>query len=86
MKTDLNGDASDDWLVWPVAQVEPILFALDHDVYHVSRPSISRPDDKTRIVPQLAPDGGTMLLDRTYLGSQSGTRRCSNAETNYNVH
>ncbi len=82
VQVDLNTDNRDDWLVWPVAQVGPILFVSGENAYQVSRPDVSRPDNDTQFTIQTTPDGQTVLVD--WSGSNSGSR-CTGASNHYAV-
>jgi tetratricopeptide (TPR) repeat protein len=64
---DLNGDSREEWLVWPVAEVAPILFVPDGLFYHLSRPSVHRPSQYTQLLTRTLPDGKTALVDWIYL-------------------
>lgn len=64
---DLNGEG-DEWLIWPVALVNPILLVPRETSYLFSRPAIRREDDYTQIFTQALPDEqGTVIVDWAYL-------------------
>ncbi|MCA0458817.1 MAG: hypothetical protein LCI00_33010 [Chloroflexi bacterium] len=67
---DLNGDGQDEWLIWPVARVPPILFVPNKNDLVISRPNVRRPNPFSTLEFLLAPDGKTILLvDWIYLDS-----------------
>lgn len=54
---DLDGDGGDEWLVWLHNWLNPIFFAPDGEVYHVSRPPIRTPDETTTLTTYPLPNG-----------------------------
>ncbi len=64
---DLNGDGWDEWLIWPIAKVAPILFVPDNDVYVISRPNVRRPNAYSQLETHSLPQGEVGLVDWIYL-------------------
>lgn len=50
---DLDEDGEEEWLVWLVAAVDPVLFVAEDDAYTVSRPPIRTRDEYTSVSVQL---------------------------------
>ncbi|MBZ0318448.1 MAG: hypothetical protein K8L91_18695 [Anaerolineae bacterium] len=59
---DLNGDGQDEWLVWLHNWLDPIFFAPDGEVYHISRPPIRTPDDMTTLITYPLPNGQSAFV------------------------
>jgi hypothetical protein len=65
---DLNGDRREEWLIWPIAKVAPILFVPDKDAYIISRPNVRRPNQYSQLESYPLPQReGTSLVDWIYL-------------------
>jgi hypothetical protein len=57
INADLNDDGQDEWLIWPIALVNPIFLAAEpgDPTYHVSRPNVLRPDPFNQVFTQPLP-------------------------------